>query len=111
MGVSLPDQIKNLPVKTTVGTMVGLIACCVFAIFFVDERYAHAEDVAKFQVEQRRAMQQQTLELQKTLLEQDRFRLSLVPPPRRTDADRAILEETDRRLNVVNQQLLNLQQR
>lgn len=107
--MAIKDTLKDFPVKTTVGTLMAVAISVVTAALYVDDRYAHAEDVGNLKTEQRaafdaqqRAMTVQTLQLKKTIYETQAFQISAKPIKQQTDVDRALLREYERQISELS---------
>lgn len=91
---------KTLTIATVV-TMVGSIAA---AVFFGDDRYAHARDVEVIRL----TLVQAIKEVRKETIDDKIFELNLIPEAKRTDAQRAMLERYKHQVEEIERERVNL---
>lgn len=81
----------------------GAIIALVVALFTIDARYAHADDVKKEQVQIQLVVQQTTSNLRKQLLEDKVFELDMKKSQQRLNAvEEALRERYTRQLREIS---------
>src|SRR5258708_2414341 len=94
--------------------LIGSVGSVVAAAFFVDDRYAHAIDVKAMHQEQVRAIYENRQEtkraadmLRKQFLEDEVFKITLLPSRARSNIQRALLDRYTRELQEINARWVN----
>jgi hypothetical protein len=112
--MTVKQVIEDNLLKIITGS-IGALSIILGAAFTIDSRYVHAGDLAELKKEHSRAIQQQTVdnqvsvnELRKQMLEDKIFEIQLIPPQKRSDADRARLDKYTRDLDGISKRNIEI---
>lgn len=82
----------------TIAGIVGSMSILVGAIFTIDTRYVHADEFKK----QMFAVKDSIADLRRARLEDEVFKIELIPQNKRTDADKALLDRYKRQIREID---------
>jgi len=101
---NLLKGITERPIATL--GIVGFISFAATVIsgwLFLDTRYVHAQEFRKYAAQQ----VVQLNNFQRSLAKNELFKLELIPPEKRSDSDRAMIEMYKRQLIEINEATRN----
>jgi peptidoglycan hydrolase CwlO-like protein len=105
----MPATTKNV---ATFGSLASLIGSVIWGAFFLDGRYAHAEDMEKAKKDFNASVVELRIEAK-----QDRRRqlddkvFEIQTKPKVSDVDRAVIDRTKSEIQEIDQQINELQQK
>lgn len=116
MGSKSVNQILHEPTIQWVAGLVTAIATILGAAFFVDSRYAHAQELVQFKSEVAQElhrgsieMRLQTQELRRQTIEDKLFELDSKDADKLTSTEKAIRQRYRRQLTDINQTINQLE--
>ncbi len=88
-------------------SLIGAATVILAAVFTIDQRYVHAEELKK----QMLSVKDEIASLHRTRIEDEMFKIELIPPSKRTDADKAMLDRYKRQLKEIDARLWRTHER
>jgi hypothetical protein len=83
---------------TKIAGIVGAASVIIGAIFTIDNRYVHADELKK----QMLTVKDDIASLRRSRLEDEVFKIELIHPQKRTDADKALLDRYKRQIKEID---------
>ena len=77
MDIDLPESVKSMPIKLTIGSIVSIITL-IGGVYTMDTRYAHTADVQQTNTKLEKLIIHRTTDIRRKFLEDKLFELDLL---------------------------------